>query len=179
MTDLYSWTLVLGGVGLAAMGFRNHSLRHSHGHHGHALHGRPALRLLSPRVFFSILLGIGLTGLLAGALLHGLSLFIVACIGGVLFELFFVGRLWDFLLRFASAPAATLEHTLYELATAVTSFDGTGHGIVAVEVDSQLIQLLAELRPDDRRAGLRVRQGDRVRIEEIDARRHRVIVSVP
>lgn len=176
--DLYSWTLVLGGVGLAAMGFRNHSLRHSHGHHGHVLHGRPALRLLSPRVFFSVLLGIGLTGLLAGALLHGLALFVVACIGGVLFELAFVGRLWDFLLRFASAPAATLEHALYERGTAVTSFDATGHGVVAVEIDNQLVQLLAELRPEDRRAGITVRRGEQVRIEEIDARRHRVIVSV-
>ena len=73
--DLYTFSLLLGGAGLAAMGFKGLAPRigsgHGH-HHGHQHapikhlgHGRTSLRwLLSPRAIFSVLLGLGLTGLL-------------------------------------------------------------------------------------------------------------------
>lgn len=139
-----------------------------HGHHGraashhHQQHGHPriqphgargrlsraALGLLSPRTVFSLLLGIGLTGRLAGSLLAGVPLALAAVAGGLLFELLLVGPLWNFLLRFASQPALTLESAVTDHATAVTGFDREGQGLVAAEAnadaDAIKIRRLAE-----------------------------------
>jgi translation initiation factor IF-1 len=60
---------------------------------------------------------------------------------------------------------------------AVTGFDRDGHGLVAVELDGQVVQILATLRAADRAAGVRVRAGDRVRVDEVDAARNRCVVS--
>ena len=200
--DLYTFSLLLGGAGLAAMGLHSfghhgagsHGPGHSHGHggshgHGHGAahhahgahpsHGRAALALLSPRILFSVLLGVGLTGLLGRPFLAGWLLLAVALVGGVAFERLAVAPLWHFLMRFSSAPALTLEHCIADDATAVTAFDPRGHGLIAVELDGQLIQVLGTLRRADRDAGRQVRAGDRVRIEEVDAVRNRCTVSVP
>jgi hypothetical protein len=64
-------------------------------------------------------------------------------------------------------------------ATAVTSFDANGQGIISLEVDGQVVQVLATLRPDDRALGpARVRAGQRVRIDEVDAAQNRCTVSL-
>jgi hypothetical protein len=64
-------------------------------------------------------------------------------------------------------------------ATAVTAFDANGQGIVSLEVDGQVVQILATLRPDDRALGAaRVRAGQRVRIEDVDAEQNRCTVSL-
>jgi translation initiation factor IF-1 len=81
------------------------------------------------------------------------------------------------MMRFASAPALTLESVLEDEVQAVTGFDAEGHGLVTVEVDGQVVQVLATLRSEDRAAGVRVRAGDRLRVEEVDDRRNRCVVS--
>jgi hypothetical protein len=217
--DLYTFSLLLGGAGLAAMGLNSLShhagASHSHGpalgagHSGHghghgpahphlpahpAAHGqahtghahpatetmsRAALALLSPRVLFSILLGLGLTGILGRELLGGVPLFAVSVAGGLLFERLAVTPLWNFLLRFASRPALTLESCVTDDATAVTAFDNRGQGLIAVEMDGQVVQVLGTLQASDREAGVRVKAGDRVRIEDVDAGRNRCTVSKP
>ncbi|MEO8199800.1 MAG: hypothetical protein ABI679_04690 [Gemmatimonadota bacterium] len=214
--DLYTFSLMLGGAGLAAMAFNSlghhagsasghaghgHATGHtdhgpagsSHGHssedHGnhttgsahHATHSasRAALALLSPRILFSILLGLGLTGSIARSLLGGIPLLAVALGGGIVFERLVISPLWNFLLRFASRPALTLESCVTDDATAVTTFDKRGQGLVAIEVDGQVVQVLGTLQSSDREAGLRVRAGDRVRIEDVDPQRNRCTVSVP
>lgn len=168
--DLYTFTLLLGGAGLAAMGFRGLAPRigTGHGHHpGHHHgpakpigYGRASIRcLLSPRVIFSILSGFGLTGLLLDNLTSGFLLLALALAGGLLFEVFIIAPLWNFLLRFASRPALTLESCVTDDATAVTTFDSRGHGLIAVELDGQVIQVLGTLKPTDRDAGIRVKAG--------------------
>jgi hypothetical protein len=137
------------------------------------------MAIFSPRILFSVLLGFGLTGMLARSWLGGPVLPVVAFAGGMLFEVGAIGPLWNFLLRFASRPALTLESCVTDLATAVTSFDREGQGLIAVEVDGQVVQVLGTLLPTDREAGLRVRAGDQVRIEEVDGARNRCVVSVP
>ena len=42
---------------------------------------------------------------------------------------------------------------------------------------AQVVQLLATLTPAERASGMRVRTGDRVRIEEVDPARNRCVVS--
>ena len=190
--------MALGGIGRHAGGARHgaggHNVAHHagahHGGHGHshvsgaaarAGFGRAASRTLwaltSPRVLFSMLLGFGTSGSLFRPVLPEPLLAVTALLGAILFERAVVGPLWSATLRFASEPAMTLESSVTDLATAVTSFDANGQGIVAVEVDGQIVQVLGTLQSTDRQLGVSVRAGERVRVESVDAERNRCTVS--
>lgn len=187
--DVSDVSLAAHGGGHAHAGA--HQVGHAHAGHAHAGHAHQhdagggtraasyLWTLLSPRVLFSVLVGAGATGLLLRDLLglHGALLPVAAALGGVLFEAALVRPLWNLTFRFASAPALTLESCLMDEARAVSGFDRNGQGLIAVELDGQLVQVLGTLRAEDRGAGVRVRAGDRVRIEEVDAKRNRCVVS--
>ena len=134
--------------------------------------------LLSPRLLFSFLVGFGAAGILASSLHEPLRL-AAALAAGVVFEAALVGPLWRFLFRFESREASTLETAIEDEARAVTGFDANGNGLVALELDGQLVQLLATLAPDERARGVRIRSGDLVRIAEVDAERGRCTVTQP
>jgi hypothetical protein len=203
--SFYLFSLILGALGLVAMaasglshGHGGHDVSHGgHGHGGHAGHDVGghhdasahhgdhdgaqsgyswAWQILSPRVLFSVAVGVGATGLAGEPYLGGVLLLLLALAGGIAFELVAVRPLWNFFFRFASAPALTLESALYDTGTAVTRFDESGSGLIALEVDGQVLQVLATLRPQDR--GLRVRAGDRLMVEEVDGARNRCVVSM-
>jgi translation initiation factor IF-1 len=154
-----------------------------HGHHtaGHAHHEPAALRVaavLSPRLWFTLLAGFGATGMLVRPLVAGGPLrAVLAVAGALLFEALLARPLWNFAFRFESRPATTLEACVEDEVQAVTGFDRDGHGLIAVELDGQVVQVLATLRAADRAAGVRVRAGDRVRVEEVDPARNRCVVS--
>lgn len=133
---------------------------------------------MSPRVLFSVCLGLGTTGILLRGTLDGLALFAAAVAGGVLFERLLVTPIWNFTFRFASKPALTLESALLGEATAVTKFDANGQGIIAIEVDGQMVHLLGTLQSDDRALGAKVLVGARLRVEDVDAARNRCTVSL-
>src|SRR5262249_19665751 len=143
---------------------------HHAGHAGaHAkLDGGRVLALLSPRTLFTFLVGVGATGLLAGKVLGGPILLAAALVGGAAVERFIVRPIWDFLFRFESSPAATLESAILEEGRAVMDFDRAGQGLISVDLDGQIVQLLGELRPEDKELGVRVRRGGRIRIEAVD-----------
>ncbi|MEJ7811418.1 MAG: hypothetical protein WKG32_13485 [Gemmatimonadaceae bacterium] len=151
----------------------------SHGAHtaSHAGASRVLWSLISPRVMFSVLVGLGATGSLARGVLGGPLLLAAALAGGILFERLLVSPLWNFAFRFASAPALSLESVIADEVEAVTSFDKNGQGMVAVDLDGQVVQLLGTLRTEDRSAGVRVRRGDRLRVEDVDGARNRCTVS--
>lgn len=193
--DLYISSMLLGVLGLAAMAFTG--LGH-HGHAGHAGHGghggnghgarvghvhgaertSPLWSIASPRFLFSLALGFGAIGELVRPMAGGVVQLAIAALGGIVFERFIVAPLWNFAMRFASAPALTLESAVSDEATAVTAFDANGQGIVSVEVDGQILQILATLQPADRSLGVRVRAGQRVRIEDVNAAASRCTVSL-
>lgn len=204
--DLYISSLLLGAGGLAVMalsglGARGHGGSshsgarggHNHGGHGgrgNSGHGRAHLNgvrgtaaktfwsITSPRFLFSFALGFGAIGEAAHSLFGGALQLAVAILGGLVFERVLVSPLWNFAMRFASTPALTLESAVTDEATAVTAFDADGHGIVSIEVDGQIVQCLATLRPDDRDLGVRVRAGQRVRIDDVNSAQNRCTVSV-
>jgi hypothetical protein len=132
----------------------------------------------APRLLFSVLLGLGAVGEALRGALGGPLLFGAALAGGILFERFVISPIWNFSLRFESNPARTLESSITDEATAVTSFDGNGEGIVSIEVDGQIVQVLARLQPSDRELGVRVRAGQRLRIEEVNASNNHCTVSL-
>lgn len=139
---------------------------------------RSILALSSPLVLFSVLLGLGTVGMLTRHLFAGWLRFAIALGGGLLFEWLIVTPLWNFAMRFASKPALTLESAIASEATAVTSFDDHGQGIVRVELDGQIVQLLATLSSGERERGVKVRAGEQVRIEDIDPERNHCTVSI-
>jgi hypothetical protein len=225
--DPYTFLLILGGAGLAAMALQGiggglghgHSAGQSghggHGHgtagHGHAAHaghaghathghaGRDAQagrvgnadlshgptglshflwNFASPRVLFSICLGAGALGPFLRPLMGSGTLLLIAAIGaGIIFERVLATPIWNLAFRFVSKPALMLESCVDDEGTAVTSFDKNGQGLIAVDLDGQVVQLLATLQSDDRALGAAVRAGDRVRIAAVDAARNRCTVA--
>jgi hypothetical protein len=132
--------------------------------------------LLSPRVFFSIIVGVGAAGLLLEPVIGGgILLIAIAVLAGFAFEGLLVRPFWNFLFRFASTPAQTLDSALMDRATAVTGFDAEGQGIVSIILDGQIVQLLGTLRPEDRH--VRVRAGDALMVEDVDGKRNQCTVS--
>ncbi|SMB92098.1 hypothetical protein [Deinococcus hopiensis] len=150
-----------------------------HGHAApHAPPGSPALDLLalaSPRVLFSVILGFGMTGLVVPP--HGLLGLLIALVGGVLFELLLIRPYWSFLLRFASRPAHTLDSAVMTRGEAVTTFNAAGQGLITLELDGQVRQVLATLTVGERDQGVRVRRGDRVLVREVQPGSGACVVS--
>ena len=124
------------------------------------------------------MVGFGAGGIAAAPLGEPLQLG-AAIAAASAFEMLLVGPMWRFLFRFESRAAVTLESAVDDEARAVTGFDRNGCGLVAVDVDGQVIQLLATLAADDRSRGVRIRSGDLVRIAEVDAARGRCTVTEP
>ena len=203
--DLYTVSLATGAVGLGLMGIGGLShgahAGHAHGGHAHAAHsigtqGRASgmgargarsagtgtgwrwTSLLSPRLLFSLMVGFGAGGIAAIPLGEPWQP-VIAVAAALAFETLLVGPLWRFLFRFESRSAVTLESSIEDEARAVTGFDINGNGLVALDVDGQVVQLLATLAPDERARGIRIRSGDVVRIAEVDAERGRCTVTLP
>ena len=178
-----------GGSGHGAHGHGGHGAQGAHpGSHHHDVADIRALHLpgiasglsalVSPRIIFSFLVSFGAGGMLMRELIGGgIPLLVSTVLVGILFERLLVAPLWRFTHRFESSPALTLESSLSDDAKAVSSFDARGQGLVAIELDGQVVQVLGTLRSEDLDAGVRVRAGDRLRIEEVDGARNRCTVS--
>ncbi len=164
--------------GAAHHGAAHHGAHVSHDTAHHASLQQSLLSLMSPRVLFSFALGLGTSGLLLRSVLHGPLLLGLSILGGVLFERFIVTPVWNLTFRFASNPALTLESALMGEAKAVTAFDANGQGLIAIEIDGQIVQLLGTLQSADRQLRVRVPAGARLRVEDVDAARNRCSVSL-
>ena len=164
-----------------------HATGHATAGHAHQTHGAVSTNarsltdtfwsLASPMLLFSVLLGFGVTGLLLHRVLSGVLLAGVAVAGAILFERLIISQLWKLLLRFASTPALAIDSVLEDEARAVSGFDAKGCGLISVEFDGQVRQLLGTLTPTDLSSGVRVRAGDRLRVEAVDGARNRCTVS--
>ena len=132
---------------------------------------------LSPRVLFNFLVGFGATGLIVERLVGSLLALPIAIVGGIAFEAFIVRPIFNSLFRFESQPAQTLESALMSEGKAVTGFDANGNGLISVELGGELVQVLGTQTDSERAAGVRIRSGDIVRIEEVDSDRNRCTVS--
>jgi len=177
----------LGHGGHAGDAGHGHAGHHGHdggagpgGHAGQSHEPSGAAKLaglLSPRVLFSFLVGVGATGMLARSVLFEPLLVAAALVGGVAFERLLVGPIWKFVFRFESKPALMLESLVMEEAQAMMDFDAQGQGLIKLELDGQVVQLLGSLAPEERATSRRIRRGDVLRIEDFDAARNRCTVS--
>lgn len=136
------------------------------------------LRLLpSPRVIFSLLALYGAFGNVLTHVAHcSLALAaLLALLPAVVVERLAVNTLWKTLVATQADPSAPLTTLLQCEATAVTPFRN-GRGIVSVVKEGRLLQLSASLVEQPLAATVRV--GDRLRIEDVDAKNERLTVSL-
>lgn len=147
------------------------------GHQHHAGSSSHWALFLSPRVWFSLLVGFGATGLLLQQHVSGVVRLGIALLGALVFESLLVRPLWSLAARFASDPALTLETGIMDDAEAVTGFNRQGEGLVRLDLDGQVVQLLGVLTSSERAAGVRVVAGDRLLVEAVDPGRQRCTVS--
>jgi hypothetical protein len=170
------------GHEMHGIGGHSHSVHVAHGTphvSGHAHDGGP-MRFwtwLSPRVLFNFLVGFGATGLIVERLVGPVLALPIAAAGGIAFEAFVVRPIFNSLFKFESSPAQTLESALMSEGRAVTGFDANGNGLISLELGGELVQVLGIQLNADRAAGVRIKAGDIVRIEEVDSTRNRCTVS--
>jgi hypothetical protein len=185
---MFLMALVLGLVGLIAMAVLGlshgghhgqHSSHghdvHTHGHHGHHGHSSHAhgtndhsfasqlLIFLSPRAIFSLALGFGAIGMTVSFLPQIMAV-LVAGAGAILFERLLVQPYWNAMFKFASTPAKNLESVKGATATANTNFDANGQGVIELELDGQIRQVLGTLQDKT----ISVTRGSQVRIEAVN-----------
>lgn len=135
--------------------------------------------VLSPFLWFSLLVGFGAAGMLVHSFAAGWLRLAVAVAGALAFHGLLIRPLWNALSRFESRPASMLEHGVMDEARAVTGFNSLGEGLARIDLDGQVVQLLARLAPADVAAGVKVRPGDRLIVESVDTRRQQCTVSAP
>jgi hypothetical protein len=182
---MFLMALVLGLVGLIAMavlglshgGHHGQHSSHSHDvHHGHSHsshhHGgtndhtfaSQLLIFLSPRAIFSLALGFGAIGMTVSFLPQILAV-LVAGAGAILFERLLVQPYWNAMFKFASTPAKNLESVKGATAIANTNFDANGQGVIELELDGQIRQVLGTLQDKT----LSVTRGAQVKIEAVNS----------
>ncbi len=190
--------LVIGLTGLVfmaipAFGGHHGAIGHhvpftGHAHAAHAVHGHPPhtsnsnsgtyLGLIpSPRTLFSLLTFYGAFGNLFQQQFHltvGLSA-LLAPLPAYLIERFVATPLWNFLLKFAAVPDSELQTLLLKEAESVTAFVND-KGMVKVVRDGREVQFLAHLATDQK--GIAIPMGTKLRIEEVDAEKERLIVRL-
>jgi hypothetical protein len=131
----------------------------------------------SPRAVCSVL---ALYGAVGNALVHAAHLpvgaaAVVAVGPAALLEWLFIRPVWNLVFRFRAETSSPLEALILSEATAVVPFRN-GQGLVTTVRDGRQVQFRA--RVCERDAALPVAFGQRLLIEEVDARKERVTVSV-
>ena len=64
---------------------------------------------------------------------------------------------------------------MLENGTAVTDFDSKGYGLVRLNLDGQIVQLLGQLAPEEQ-SGSRVRSGEILFVRSVDPAKQRCVV---
>lgn len=131
----------------------------------------------SPRAIFSLLALYGAFGnaLEKAAHLPVIMAALLAVVPAVLIEKMVVKPIWNLIFQSQGDPSSPIEMLLLEDAEAVTPFRN-GKGVVSVVRDGRMVQFSAELLPDQN--SLPIRVGDRLRVENVDSHREKLMVSI-
>jgi hypothetical protein len=133
------------------------------------------LAWLSPVYLCGAVLGFGAIGTLVSPFLQGWLQLGAALAGAYVLCSFCIRPLLTGLQKWASLPAKTLSDAMLENGTAVTDFDSQGYGLVRLNLDGQVVQLLGQLAPEERE-GDRVRSGETLFVRSVDPAKQRCIV---
>jgi hypothetical protein len=132
----------------------------------------------SPRAIFSVLALYGAFGNAAVRAFHlpTFAAAFAAVVPALLVEWVLVRPLWNVVFRLQADASSPLEQLVLAEAEAVVPFKN-GRGMISTVRDGRRVQLAARLRKDQEARSVRV--GDRLLIEDVDATRERVTVSIP
>ena len=133
------------------------------------------LTWLSPAYLAGAIIGFGATGTLLAPVLRGWLQLGASLIGAYIICFFCIRPLLTGVQKWASLPAKTLTDAMLENGTAVTDFDSKGYGLVRLNLDGQVVQLLGQLAPEEQ-AGARVRSGETLFVRSVDPGRQRCVV---
>ena len=125
---------------------------------------------LSPLTFFSVALGAGVAGVLLNRFLSEPFLAAAAVVAGLLLNGAIVRPLMGLLLRFASEPATALKGSIAKSAEVVSRFDERGRGVVRLNVDGQVVRLLAELENEDKAQAATIKPGESLVVTSVDGK---------
>jgi hypothetical protein len=148
------------------------------GQNAEATAGFQIARLIpSPRAIFSIMTLFGAFGYALVTALHFAPLLaaLIAIVPAWAIEYFAARPLWNLMFQFQGKPCSSIETLIMCEAKAVTPFRN-GRGLVSLEHDGRLVQFSARL--PEAQAGMPVRVGDTLRVEEVDAANQRVLVTL-
>lgn len=95
-----------------------------------------------------------------------------AVVGAILFDFALAKPLLNALLRFESRPSEGLEGSTAQRVEALTRFDAQGRGLVRLDLDGELVQVLATLDSEERSRGVVVAKGDPLLVIDVDAVRN-------
>lgn len=170
-----------------------HAATGAHTAHGAAAHhagagGRPQAEMgagrawfggliPSPRTIFSLL---ALYGAFGFAFVDGLHMTqTIAALAALVpawgIERFLITPLWNMLFRYQAEPDTPLECLAFTEAKAVTPFSN-GRGIVSVVRDGRCVQFSAHLIEEQ--AGMPIKVGERLLVENVDAEKERLTVRL-
>jgi len=136
------------------------------------------LRFLpNPRAVFSVMALYGASGYALAGTFHllGWVAALVALVPAVLLERLAVTPLWNVLFRFQGVPDSPIQELILSECVAVTPFRN-GRGVVQVVRDGRMVQFSAHLTSGQSHFAVGV--GEQLRIEDVDAARERVTVSI-
>jgi hypothetical protein len=133
------------------------------------------LTWLSPAYICGAIIGFGATGTLLSPILQGWLQFGLALAGAYIICFFCIRPLLTGVEKWASLPAKTLSDAVLENGTAVTDFDAKGYGLVRLNLDGQVVQLLGQLAPDEQ-PDPRVRSGETLFVRSVEPVRQRCVV---
>jgi hypothetical protein len=204
LSCLIGGALALAVLALCGIGFHHLAIRPDGGHSAHAApsgHVHPSasqtgvhssrhnpasnqsarnlvsglLTWLSPAYICGAIIGFGATGTLVSPILQGWLQLSAALLGAYIICFFCIRPLLTGVQKWASLPAKTLSDAMLEDGTAVTDFDSKGYGLVRLNLDGQVVQLLGQLAPEEE-LGARVRSGETVFVRSVDSARQRCVV---
>lgn len=137
----------------------------------------PSWLLISPLDIFSLALGAGSAGLLAAGRFAEPLLLMLAILGGIVFNYALIRPMMGFLLSFASKPIDGLAGALATTGQATMRFDANGRGLLKLNLDGEIFQVLAHLDPAEVAQGVTVQSGDTLLVIDIDPVRNTCQVS--
>jgi hypothetical protein len=130
---------------------------------------------LSPVYICGAIVGFGATGTLASPILQGWLQLGAALVGAYVLCSFCIRPMLIGIQKWASLPAKTLGDAMLENGTAATDFDSKGYGLVRLNLDGQVVQLLGQLDPEEH-SGSPVRSGEALFVRSVDPARQRCVV---
>lgn len=133
--------------------------------------------LISPLDLFSLAIGSGLVGMMLRKHFSPTFVLFAAIAGAIVFNFLIIKPAIGLLFKAAAPPSEGLEGTVSRLASAETTFDRSGQGLVKLVLDGQVVQLLGRLDHAEIESGVHVSKGDSVLILEVDAKRNICRVS--